>query len=189
MDLEAKIALVEGKVTELSTALKDERLALKQETAKLTDATTKIASLELKLTEKTTEVEKANVELVTLREFKTKTEETTLSARVDEAFDTYKDKKGLTDSSKKSMLIVLKADAEQFEKDYPKVKASERHLMRTLVNTESRDQKNLPRTHDDGAPVVQMSEHDLANAAIALAAEKGITLEAAQDLVLSGISR
>ena len=176
-ELTEQITLAEGKLTTLSTQLKD--------------ATTKVAKLELAIGEKTTALDKADEELKSLRDEKAKRDERDLSARVDEAFDTWKDKKGLTDKSKKSMLIVLKADPEQFEQDYPRVKANERHLLRNNVagNENRRDPNSIPRQADvEGAPVVQMREMDLADLAIRLSAEKGIPLDEAQELVLSGVT-
>ena len=152
-------------------------------TAKLKDAekqvdlsATEIAKLTLKVTEESTRANAADAELVTLRDWKTKREDADLTARVEEAFLTWKDKKGLTEPSKKTMLIVLKADPAAFEADYPKVEADKQHLLRNHTDTR---EKTIPTTSDDTGGVVI----DMAQAARTLSAQRGIPLGDAQRLV------
>lgn len=108
-------------------------LALSEATANVTKLTTEKASMSLKLDEAHATIASQLEELRTLRDKQSKSDEAIIAARIEEAFDTHKDKKGLTDSSKKSMAIVLRADPKQFEEDYPRVKANERHLLRSLT--------------------------------------------------------
>lgn len=107
---------------------------LTEATAKFSDLQAKSAEQQLKLRDETARADKAEAELVTLREEKTKREERELSERVDLAFETYKDARKLTDADKDAMLIVLRAKPETFEKQYPKVQPSQQHLMRNLTD-------------------------------------------------------
>lgn len=184
--------------TKTVTALAETKLALTDSTAKLTDATTKLSDVTTKLTAseaKTAEltlslkeangkVETLEAELKTLRDEKVKRDEQALTDRVNDAFETYKDSKKLTDDDKEAMLIVLKANPENFEKRYPKVAKNQQHLQHNLSDTR---EKTTPTTSDD-AP----TQFSVRAAAIKLSQERGIPLGDAQRIVaknMSGASR
>src|SRR5690349_6023199 len=78
-------------------------------TVALTEAKTKLAELSLALKDETARADKAETELVSLRDWKTKREAKDLEERVELAFETYKDARKLTDADKEAMLIVLTA--------------------------------------------------------------------------------
>lgn len=143
-------------------------------TVALTEAKTKLAELSLALKDETARADKAETEVVSLRDWKTKRETKDLEERVDLAFETYKDARKLTDADKEAMLIVLSAKPETFEKQYPKVKAGERHLLRNV--TETRE-----------APALQVLEggqsltETFAETTDRLMREKKISFEAAQN--------
>ena len=81
-----------------------------------------------------------------LREWKATREELDLLARVDEAFETYKDAKRLSDADKVGMTVVLRHDAQAFDAMYPRVRMSEQHLLRTLVKPNTNGEKReLPQ--------------------------------------------
>ena len=54
------------------------------------------------------------------------------SARVAEAFDTYKETKNLSDTDRVVMPIVLKSDPKLFDRQYPKLAANRRFLLRKM---------------------------------------------------------
>lgn len=116
--------------TVLLTEVRGENAVLLSENAKLKNDA---ASLKLDLKEATAKAETAETELKTLRDEHTKRKSADEVTRVEEAFETYKDKKNLSDDDRESMVIELRANAERFEKRYPKVAASERHLLRDLT--------------------------------------------------------
>ena len=62
-----------------------------------------------------------------------------LNARVDVAFDTYREKKGLPADGKPSLLSYLRADPTGFEKLFPNLPAPQRHLL-TVHTADGRNQ-------------------------------------------------
>lgn len=162
--------------TQETTTMSDE--AAKKEAAelaiKLKDQEAKLAgeSLERKSAEARAEKAEADLKLATDRE------NTRLladrAARVEEAFDTYKDAKKLSDADKDSMAVYLATKPESFEKLYPKVNAAERHLLRDLTSAGS---KTEITTEETATVVVKMNVRDLA---YEIAQQRGIPLGEAQ---------
>jgi hypothetical protein len=142
---------------------------------RLKDLETQNATLTLQLKEAQGELATARAELTTLRDWKTKREEADLALEVDAAFETYKDKKNLSEVDKDGMLIVLKANPTKFREMYPPVKPSERHLLREYTT------KREPTTpiQGDGEPA-RISRRELARS---IAAQRGISIGDAQLLV------
>jgi hypothetical protein len=142
---------------------------------RLKDLETQNATLTLQLKEAQGELHTARAELTTLREWKTEREEADLLAEVDAAFETYKDKKNLSEIDKDGMLIVLKANPTKFREMYPAVKSSERHLLREHTTKRER-----------GAPIqgegetARLSRRELARS---IAAQRGISIGEAQLLI------
>lgn len=152
----------------------------------------KTAELNLQLSEARGKAEAAERELVTLRAEKAEREQADRVARVDEAFDTYKDQKHLSDADKESMMIVLIHNPGAFEKSYPRVSASERHLMRDLsgANEKPSDSPAIPPvTTQQSNLSAKGGEEMILLAANALAKEKGITLEDALVRVVASASK
>jgi hypothetical protein len=172
-----KIAELSTKNAELSVSLKDHETKLTDTTVKLTAAEAKVASLSLDLKDETTKREAVEAELVTLREWKATEETKAFDARLTDAFDSYKDVKKLNEDDRESMKLELKADPARFEKRYPTISADKRHLQRNLT-----DHRTVAPTlvgDDAGSKPV-----DVASAARALAAQKGIPLGEAQRILL-----
>lgn len=181
-----KIAELSTKNTELSLSLKDASTKLSTTETKLTEAEAKLADVSLSLKDEKTKRETAEVELKTLRDEKTARETKDLNDRVTLAFDTYKDAQKLTEDDKESMLLVLKNRPESFEKKYPKVAPAQQHLLKNL--TEARPGGPPPVVVEDGG-VTTGKPIDLASAARALSAQRGIPLGEAQRIVARGMPR
>ena len=144
-------------------------------TVALTEAKTKLAELSLALKDESARADKAETELVSLRDWKEKREAKDLDERVDLAFDTYKDARKLNDADKEAMLIVLKAKPDTFEKQYPKVQADKRHLL-----------KNVTEKREAPAHLSEGSETSAGDSVIDLTdrlmRERKISFEAAQNI-------
>lgn len=111
-------------------------------------------------------------------------------ARVEEAFETYKEQQKLTDDHKESMALTLRANPTKFEKLYPRVTPDKAHLLRrtaphagqgnSSVGAGSLD-PNDPAAKDsalyEGDFDVHVEHH--------LRANKGMTAETATDEVLA----
>lgn len=188
------------KTIELTTALAETKLALKDAEAKSTateaklkDAEAKVQAADVTIAELTLSLKDAkaaadqaaadlaekDATIKTLTDAAQKREEADLQARVDLAFDTYKDARKLSEDDKEAMLIVLKSKPETFERQYPKVAPSQQHLQRNL--TDNREAVSPKVVTEDGSPSLQM---DLRTAARKLSAEKGISLADAQAFLL-----
>ena len=161
-------------LVDTTTKLSDATTKLTETSVKLTASEAKAAELALSLKDETGKREALETELKTLRDEKVKRDEEALSGRVDDAFETYKDTKKLSDDDKDAMLIVLKANPEKFEKLYPKVAKSEQHLLHNLSDNRK---DGIPNT-SDRVPVTSVRE-----AALRLSHEKGIPLAQAQRMV------
>lgn len=72
-----------------------------------------------------------------------------LSARVDEAFSTYKDKYQLPPNAKGTMLSLLKVDASGFEQMYPRLEPKNRHLLSVLTGDARNGNASQPRVAAD----------------------------------------
>jgi hypothetical protein len=101
-------------------------------TNKVTEYETKVAGLELQLKDRNSKIDAITAELVTLRDDEKKRAEADEKAAVDNAFDTYKDAKKLTDADKRQMLLTYRNDRALFNELYPAVRADQRHLQLTI---------------------------------------------------------
>jgi hypothetical protein len=155
---------LEVKAAELSCTLKDVQ-------GKLSDAEKVVAA--------------KDAEIATLKADAAKRAEEAAKARIDEAFDTYKDTKKLGDADKEAMAIILSSKPDTFEKLYPRVTADKRHLLGMVATGASTARQ--PRT--DGALPAQAGAAgtkgpSLAEAARMLSEKTGMSLEDAQTQVL-----
>lgn len=136
------------------------------------------ASLTLKLNEASSARATLETEVTTLRDWKKDRETKDIDNRVNGAFETYKDKRKLTDADKRAMRIVLCSDPKTFEELYPVVSANEQHLLHDISgNGKGRDER--PRTGDDTSDVF-VSMADLARQ---ISTQRGIPLADAQRIV------
>lgn len=160
-------------------ALANEKSTLLSQNVQLT---TEKAKLELSLTEAKGKVEEQAKELTTLRAEKTARDEADLVLKVNAAFDTYKDKKHLTETSKKTMLIVLKADPVGFDAEYPPISAEQRHLLSL--------QATNPNKRPAPAPAGGVTERKVSRLELSqqVASQRGITLGEAM-LIVDDMSR
>jgi hypothetical protein len=107
--------MAEKNVTELETQVAELTLSAREAASQVT---AKDAALAAK-----------DAEIATLKADADKRADEARTARIDEAFDTYKDAKKLTDADREAMAIVLGSKPETFEKLYPRVTADKRHLL------------------------------------------------------------
>lgn len=135
-DHEAKVttAVAAAVTTEVAKATAPLTLQLTDVKASLESAIASKALSDAKIVELTDQLKKRDADAVT--------------ARVDEAFDTYKDTKKLSDDDKAAMPIVLSTNPELFNKLYPRVTADKKHLLSVLSTDTS------PRTTTVEAKVV-----------------------------------
>lgn len=119
------------------------------------------AELRLQLGAEKARADQAEGELKKLRDWKAEHEQRLLRDRVDEAFETYKDKKSLNDSAKEWMLIVLSTKPEAFEREYPRVPIAQRHIFRDLSG--ARPPTPEPTPIAGNAQPVKMSTLEIAN--------------------------
>jgi Mu-like prophage I protein/Family of unknown function (DUF6582) len=124
----------------LATALGETKATLRMRDGEVRTLGEQKAALELKLKDADAQVvalqaEKVTLgnELKTLRDAEIQRVEASITADVDEAFATYKDVKKLSDHDKKAMAIVRKSDPATFTALYPKVAATQQHLLRDLT--------------------------------------------------------
>lgn len=179
---------------ENSVALTDAQNKVRELEKLLSDRESKAAELGLRLKDVEGRAEKAEAEVVSLRDQLSKRDEKDRAARVEEAFSTYKDRKNLTDADKEGMLLVLTSNPATFERMYPKVEAGQRHLMSDLsgARPDSAGQPSQTTTAQANAGAqgsVQSTKDaprsvNLRDAARALAAAKGISLDQAQLILL-----
>lgn len=170
----------EGKIVELS-----EKLAASD--AKAKEAEVKVAEVTLALNETTAKLTAADEELKTLRAWKETEEQRRFDERLSEAFETYKDARKMTDADKEMMRVFLKAEPTKFEERFPKIPADKKHLMRNLAGNEPKEGKNAP-VNTIPAPEMhdaQPASINLADAALALAAQRKIPLDQAQRIIFA----
>jgi phage I-like protein len=89
--------------------------------------------LSLSLSAEKARANKNELEVKALLDWKAKREEDDLRTLVDEAFETYKDSKGLEDKNKDSMLRLARADVGAFGDLYPRLPPARRHLLTNLT--------------------------------------------------------
>lgn len=178
------------KIAELTLSLKDRDTKLAETTAKLTaaekdlsDSTVKLADVSTALKEETAKREAAETEAKTLREWKAAEEQKAFDARLNDAFDTYKDERKLAEDDKEMMSLLLKSNPAKFEERFPKVTADKKHLLANLT-----DGKTGPAETqiDDGQGVKVI---DMAEAARKLARGKGISIGEAQRILARNAKR
>ena len=143
----------------------------------LAEATTKIAELSLNLKDESARADKAEAELASLRDWKEKREAKDIDERVELAFETYKDARKLTDADKEAMRIVLTAKPETFEKQYPKVKAGDQHLLKNVTDRRPAVPELVQGEGDD-----KIANETFAQTATRLMSEKKISYAAASNL-------
>lgn len=106
----------------------DQTKDLEMARAEVVSLTSKCADLE----KKATSLEAQNAFLMSWKEAE---EMRAVTLRVDEAFDTYRQPRSLTDAQKPSMLALCKADTGAFDTLFPRIKRSEQHLMSDLTGS------------------------------------------------------
>jgi hypothetical protein len=135
--------------TEGDTAMADAKTLKDTETerdgalAKLRDEEAKTAGLSLQLKDAQAKVAEAtalcaakDAEIKLLTDAAQKRADDDASARVEDAFATYKDAKKLTDADKKAMRITLRSDAALFDELYPRVAPNHQHILRDLTGAQ-----------------------------------------------------
>lgn len=181
-DLSTQLAETKVTLTNAEKKAADRETEVVTLSARVKDAEAKIAEVTMSLREETAKRETLETEN---KELKTKIDEIEVkqfNMRLDEAFETYKDARKLTDEDKEMMNVFLKASPEKFEARFPKIPADKRHLMRSLSDnpTEKKDGSTTTVPTEPGqAKVISM-----ADAALALSRQKGISLDAAQRILL-----
>ena len=91
------------------------------------------SSLVLTLKDRDARISEQEKELAELRAWKTQVETAALNAEVDEAFQTYKDSRNLSDKDKEHLTVLCKAAPESFRALYPKVPVVQKHLLRNVA--------------------------------------------------------
>lgn len=174
---------------EITMADKDEILAAlradfdKQLNDKLAPMSLQLKDLNGKVSEQESTIKAKDTEIKRLSDDLAKRDSDAAEALVIEAFDAYKDKKALTEDDKASMRITLKSDPGLFAKLYPRVSASERHLLSNLTGKRTTGgEGSLPAGG-------QLRLPSIAAIARRLASEKGIPLSEAQCIVFSAAVR
>lgn len=127
------------------TALKNEKAAL---TLELTARDATITDLKAQLTAK-------DADLTKLRDAETARAEQAITARVAEAFDTYKDAQNLTEDHRDMMTLTLRSDAAKFEKLFPVVPPDKRHMLRNVTGGRMPTQQTAPHQMGDRQPGAQ----------------------------------
>jgi hypothetical protein len=135
----------------------------------LSEAQAKNAELTLTLKDRDARISALEAELVSLRDWKATEEASKIQAEVDEAYETYRDSKNLTDADRETLLVVCKAAPDAFRRLYPRVPVTQRHLLRSIVPARPAVSGNEVKT---GAPSVDVDAR-----AKQLMAEKGIDYE------------
>jgi phage I-like protein len=117
---------------EIEKKLKDTEDRLAVMTDKATLADTKATEASKLITAKDGELALVRTENASLMAWKTEREESDNKSEVEVAFQTWKDKKCLTDDIKPAMLATLKAAPDAFRAQYPVVALAQRHLLRNV---------------------------------------------------------
>lgn len=138
MNLEADLKAAKA---ELETAT----VKMKVGEEKATALSAEKAELSLKLKESDAKIVTLTEENATLRKSLDERDARDAAAKVDAAFLTYKDSKGLKEADKADMAVFLKASPDAFARMYPPVPADKQHLLRNL--SEGRE-KSVPTTSD-----------------------------------------
>jgi len=122
-------------------------------------AETKRAEYEQKVTAKDAELAMVRTENAALMAWKTERENKDHAAEVDVAFETWKDKKCLTDDIKPAMLATLKAAPDAFRAQYPVVALGQRHLLRNIAPArEGQMAQPLRAVRDNGDELIALSD-------------------------------
>jgi hypothetical protein len=100
---------------------------------RLKDAESTVTTLSDKLKASEVIVGERDATIVALKAEIAKRDDDAAEERVNDAFDSYKDAKKLSDADKKSMRITLKADKALFDELYPRVAPQHKHLQRNLT--------------------------------------------------------
>lgn len=149
----------------------------------LTDLSAKVNELSLTLTalggkvdEQAQTIAAKDAEIKTLKDERAAREAASAAARVDEAFETHKDKMHLTEGHREQMAMFLASAPEKFEKLYPRVSPRERHLLANLTT-------GTRTPVSSGTVPGTVRGPSLRVLAVKLALERGIELADAQAIV------
>lgn len=142
----------------IKTMSEPQTILLSEHTVKLSEAVANavkdaVSPLNLQLKDETSaklkalaDVAEANAKLVTLTEQIATRDAAVSSARVADAFDTYKELKKLSDDDKEAMAITLSTKPDLFEKLYPKLSADKKPLLRTIAASDTTDTSKVGTT-------------------------------------------
>ncbi len=126
-----------------------------------------------------------DAEIVALRDAATKRDAAALDARVDEAFDTYKDAQKLSPDHRVMMRLTAASDPVTFDKLYPRMAPNQRHLLANLSGSRTPTAATAPHQMGDKQPqtapggAIPMSAADHATLHRRLMSEKGMGNEEA----------
>lgn len=141
MNLEADLKAAKA---ELETAT----VKMKVGEEKATTLAAEKAELSLKLKESDAKIVTLTERIVALEKSVEERDARDSAAKVDAAFLTYKDAKGLKETDKADMAVFLKASPDSFARMYPPVPADKQHLLRSL--SEGREKSSATVTGDGG---------------------------------------
>lgn len=119
------------------------------------------------------ELEAAMPELAELKAEKKKAEEKQEEGDVDEAIAAH----NLPASMRRSMLLLRRSDKAKFEEDFPKIKASERHLTTQIFSTKDNAQIGSQQTGAGGNGERVLASNAHGTARVMLSNNVGVTLE------------
>ncbi len=170
-DLETKLADQQKKADDQAKLMSD----------KLAEFSLQLTAVNGKVAEQASVITAKDAEIAMLSADLKKRDAQRASDRVEEAFETYKGKMNLTDAHRDQMGVFLSANPDGFEKLYPRVPASQRHLLTDQTGPGARRGGTPP------APPVEGPESELSMSELAsiIAAKKGIELADAQAIVFA----
>lgn len=162
---------------EHAAQLKDHEDKLVALTAQVESQKTEKAELRLALKDAESKAQSLETEVKSLRDAEIARVKLATTERVAEAFDTYKDKKSLTEDDREDMVLSLTSNPERFEKRFPRVSADKRHLLSNLTGHSIGAPAQRPVASAAVAEGVKVSLRDLS---LQIARTKRIPLELAQ---------
>lgn len=122
---ESDALVAEAVAAAVAQAMADSPIA-----ARIREGEVKEAVLQAALTKKAAEI-------AALQEKLKQMDDAAAAARVDEAFETYRETRRLSRHGKKSLAMILASDPEYFEAEYPRLDPSNRHLLRTITASDT----------------------------------------------------
>lgn len=151
------VAVALGEAKEKLRTLSQEKGAM---SAQITALSNEKASLSLSLKDEKARADKNAEEvtelkgvIATLKDAENARAEQAIVETVDEAFFNYKDARKLTDDDKQDMMILARADLKRFQTRYPRIPASQAHLLQNLTGSRSSTDTTAPHVNasDRGA--------------------------------------